>query len=371
MSGDAPPFVRAKHISFIAALAARLPSGSGAAGSSPAEPESLESAATSHLRLSGAYWGLAALSTLRAESALPAEAIVAAVSACRHADGGYGGGPGHDAHLLHTLSALQLLALAGRPLAGEAAAATARWVAARQQLPGGGFAGDCWGEVDSRYSYCALQAAALLGALPALDLPAAVRYVRSCANFDGGFGAVPGAESHAGQVFCCVGALAIAGALREAVDADLLGWWLAERQCDGGGLNGRPEKQADVCYSWWILSALAILGRTHWLDGGALARFILRCQDAEGAGGIADRPGNVADVYHTFFGVAGLSLLGALPEGEPHEPIDPVYALPRALTERMRLPRQLLPRPEDEAAAAEDEAAAAAAAGEGQRATGT
>jgi hypothetical protein len=56
----------------------------------------------------------------------------------------------------------------------------------------------------------------------------------------------------AGSV-CCAGAL-------HHVDADVLGWWLSERQCDSGGLNGRPEKQADVCYSWWILSALAILG---------------------------------------------------------------------------------------------------------------
>ncbi|RYH32072.1 hypothetical protein EON65_01270 [archaeon] len=82
----------------------------------------------------------------------------------------------------------------------------------------------------------------------------------SCQNFDGGFGAVPGAESHAGQIFCCVGALSIAGAL-DKVNANLLGWWLSERQCDSGGLNGRPEKQADVCYSWWILSSLSILGR--------------------------------------------------------------------------------------------------------------
>jgi len=83
-----------------------------------------------------------------------------------------------------------------------------------------------------------------------------------CRNFDGGFGAVPGAESHAGQIFCCVGALSIAGAL-SVVDVDLLGWWLSERQCDSGGLNGRPEKQPDVCYSWWILSTLSILGRVN------------------------------------------------------------------------------------------------------------
>lgn len=65
----------------------------------------------------------------------------------------------------------------------------------------------------------------------------------SCRNFDGGFGCVPGAESHAGQVFTCVGALAIGHALQEEADAQLLGWWLCERQCDSGGLNGRPEKQ--------------------------------------------------------------------------------------------------------------------------------
>lgn len=85
-----------------------------------------------------------------------------------------------------------------------------------------------------------------------------------CKNFDGGFGAVPGAESHAGQIFCCIGALSILGALHH-VDKDLLGWWLCERQCDSGGLNGRPEKQADVCYSWWILSSLSILGRVSTL----------------------------------------------------------------------------------------------------------
>lgn len=46
-------------------------------------------------------------------------------------------------------------------------------------------------------------------------------------------------------VFCCVGALAITGSLHH-IDRDLLGWWLCERQCKEGGLNGRPEKLADV-----------------------------------------------------------------------------------------------------------------------------
>lgn len=88
------------------------------------------------------------------------------------------------------------------------------------------------------------------------------------------------------------------------MDADLLGWWLAERQLPCGGLNGRPEKLEDVCYSWWCLSSIAILRRTHWIERDGLVKFILSCQDPEG-GGIADRPGDVVDVFHTLFGVAG------------------------------------------------------------------
>ena len=38
-----------------------------------------------------------------------------------------------------------------------------------------------------------------------------------------------------------------------------------------------PE-YVQVCYTWWCLSALSILGRLHWLDAGALQAFILSCQ---------------------------------------------------------------------------------------------
>ena len=154
------------------------------------------------------------------------------------------------------------------------------------QLADGSFQGDEWGEVDTRFSYCALAGLSILGRLSCggadagkqlIDVNAANQFVASCKNFDGGFGCVPGAESHAGQVFCCVAALSIGGALH-LIDHELLGWWLAERQCDSGGLNGRPEKQADVCYSWWILSALSILGKVEWINTSRLANFILECQ---------------------------------------------------------------------------------------------
>lgn len=150
-------------------------------------------------------------------------------------------------------------------------------IADLQNRETGSFAGDQWGETDTRFLYAALNALSLLHMLHLVDVPKAVNYIQVCANFDGGYGVSPGAESHAGQIFTCVGALAIAGRL-DLVDKDRLGGWLSERQLPNGGLNGRPEKLEDVCYSWWVVSSLAMIDRLHWIDGNKLAQFILRCQ---------------------------------------------------------------------------------------------
>lgn len=191
----------------------------------------------------------------------------------------------------------------------------------KRQLNTGAFTGDEWGEIDTRFSYCAISCLSLLNQLDAINVDQAVEFIDQCQNFDGGFGSLPGSESHAGQVFCCVGALAIVGRL-DVVDRDLLAWWLCERQLPNGGLNGRPEKLEDVCYSWWVLSCLSILDRIEWINKDKLIQFILRCQDEQG--GIADREGDQVDVFHTLFGVCGLSMLGY-----PNlKPVDPVYCLP-------------------------------------------
>ena len=113
--------------------------------------------------------------------------------------------------------------------------------------------------------------------LDLIDIDKAVAYIQSCQNFDGGYGVSPGAESHSGQIFTCIGALAITGRLN-LVNRDKLAGWLSERQLVNGGLNGRPEKLEDVCYSWWVLSSLAMIDRLHWIDAEKLTQFILQCQ---------------------------------------------------------------------------------------------
>lgn len=147
-------------------------------------------------------------------------------------------------------------------------------------------------------------------------------FVLNCHNIDGGFGGMPGAESHAAYVFCCMGALKILGD-DELVDKDKLGLWLSRRQTQQGGFNGRPEKLPDVCYSWWILSSCYMIERQDWINLEKLKEYILLCQDTE-TGGIGDRPGNEVDVFHTFFGLTALSMMGHY----DLELIDNTYAIP-------------------------------------------
>ncbi|KAK4192776.1 terpenoid cyclases/protein prenyltransferase alpha-alpha toroid [Podospora australis] len=288
---------------------------------------------TEHLRLNGLYWGLTALHLLGEPDTLPRPETIDFVLSCQHENGGFGAAPGHDAHMLSTVSAVQILAtidafdeLESR---GKGKAQVGKYIANLQNRQTGTFAGDEWGEEDTRFLYGAFNALSLLGLLRLVDVDKAVSHIAACANIDGGYGVSPGAESHSGQIFTCVAALTIAGR-QDLIDKERLGRWLSERQTASGGLNGRPEKMEDVCYSWWVLSSLEMIGKTHWVDKQQLINFILRCQDTE-KGGISDRPGDMVDVWHTLFGITGLSLL----DYPGLEPVDEVYCMPKSAITRI------------------------------------
>ncbi|THH06571.1 hypothetical protein EW145_g3993 [Phellinidium pouzarii] len=267
---------------------------------------------TSHLRLNGVYWGITALCIMGAQDALSREDMIEFVMSCWDKEAGaFGAHPGHDAHILSTLSGIQILATQDALDRLDVPRVT-NFILGLQQ-PSGTFAGDRFGETDTRFLYCSVSALSLLKRLPALDRDngraRAIDHLIKCRNFDGGFGVSPGAESHAGQIFVCVAALTILDRL-DVVDADTLAWWLAERQLPNGGLNGRPEK----------------------------------LEDDSDAGGIADRPDNTADVFHTHFGIAGLSILGY-----PHlEDLDPVYCMPARVIDRLGLRKSWLGLPRRE-----------------------
>ena len=304
-----PPFYHDLHSKYISTLPKIL-----------ANPESYEGAMSSHLRLNGIYWAIAGFSLLHSPSDVKSllklssdddnnesdgdvSHIASFVMKCyNNKTGGFSGNIGHDTHLLYTLSAIQILAITDELYLLDQVGASnnetykskiIKYISSLQQ-DDGSFIGDISSmkEIDTRFSYCAVSSLSILDSLndTTINIVTAGEYILSCQNdiFDGGFSVLPGGESHSGQIFCCIGALAILKQLH-LLDIDLLCWWLSERQCDSGGLNGRPEKQADVCYSWWILSSLSILGRMDWISQDKLINFILKCQDDED-GGVADRP---------------------------------------------------------------------------------
>uniref|UniRef100_A0A3B3SBZ3 Geranylgeranyl transferase type-2 subunit beta n=1 Tax=Paramormyrops kingsleyae TaxID=1676925 RepID=A0A3B3SBZ3_9TELE len=297
-----------KHADYIAAYGSKK--------------DDYEYALSEYLRMSGIYWGLTVMDLMGQLHRMNKDEIIEFVRSCQHECGGISASLGHDPHLLYTLSAVQILTLYDSVSVLDIDRVV-EYVKSLQQ-DDGSFTGDKW-DTQAYGSSC------LCGKLEEINLNKAVEFVLSCMNFDGGFGCRPGSESHAGQIYCCTGFLSITGNLHQ-VNADLLGWWLCERQLPSGGLNGRPEKLPDVCYSWWVLASLKIIGRIHWIDKSKLRTFILACQDEE-TGGFADRPGDMVDPFHTLFGVAGLSLLG----DEQIKAVNPVLCMPEDVLQRIGL----------------------------------
>ncbi|RWS17449.1 geranylgeranyl transferase type-2 subunit beta-like protein [Dinothrombium tinctorium] len=310
-----------------------------------------------YLRMSGIYWGLTAMDLIDRTSLLGHKSeILELIKQCQHECGGISSSVGHDPHILHTLSAIQILTIYDAINDNVIDLNKVVTYIKSLQQKDGSFFGDKWGEIDVRFSFCAIASLSLLNRLHEIDINSAISFVMKCNNLiDGGFGSRPGSESHAGLVYCALGALSLTGQL-DRINADLLGWWLCERQLPSGGLNGRPEKLPDLCYSWWVLASLQILGRLHWIDRNKLMRFITACQDEE-SGGFSDRPGNLVDPFHTLFGIAGISLL-IHEYGDSYDSeatavqmtklkscvklINPVLCMPQCLIDKLNIKMQLL-----------------------------
>jgi geranylgeranyl transferase type-2 subunit beta len=284
-----------------------------------------------HLKVPALFWGVGALNLINSIDKHDTEKTVQFLNQCYNPDGGYGGSIGQDSHITSTHYGLLVLIQLNRlDTALVHREQISKYIKSLQNKDGS-FKGDTYAETDSRFSYNAVSILKILGYNPEdiIDLKKATEYVLSCQNFDGGFGSIPGAESHGAYCFCCIGFLSVTGQLN-LLDKVQTGKWLAERQTHLGGFNGRPEKLPDVCYSWWVLSSMFMIGTESFFDKDLLIKFILECQDDE-LGGIGDRPGNCHDVFHTFFGFCGLSLLkyGNL------KMIDPTYAIPKEDVDRL------------------------------------
>lgn len=177
-----------------------------------------------------------------------------------------------------------------------------------------------------RFLYCACVVSSLLNDWSGFDVEAATRYVVSSQSYDGAFGMAPGLEGHGGSTYCAVAALALMGRLDRIRDRRALLRWCVRSQ--GRGYMGRPHKDPDSCYSFWIGAAIAILGEYNVTATEGNIEFNLQCQ-FPAIGGLAKHPEHFPDVLHSYMGIAGLALAGV----EGLSPLDPALGITRRAAE--------------------------------------
>ncbi len=294
--------------------------------------DSFEGFLASSLRMGGCYWTATALNALNGgnlQYSPRRDELIEFIRSCENEEeGGYGQDKNFDAHITSTHYAVLILKQLNA-LEIVQVSRMERFLAQLQNADGS-MRGDLHSEdADLRFVYNAVAIMSILKlSKDCIDLNSLLSYLNTCKDRQThAFSPIPGAEPHAAYTYCAVAALAILdrqfGVGNIPDSDDKLGFWLAERQTELGGFNGRPEKAPDVCYSWWILATMEILRISDFIDRRKLRDFVIKSQDAED-GGISDRPGFAADVFHTFFGIASLSLLG---EAEVLGTVDPVYAI--------------------------------------------
>ena len=235
------------------------------------------------------------------------------------------------------------------------------------------------GESDCRFLYCACAIAFILGGVAEhIDLPKVQSYIRSCLSYDGGIGLVPGQESHGGSTYTALAGLGLcAEGLDEVLNVEerlgttdhAIAKWCLARQMEewgdetvgtvgNGGFQGRLNKVADTCYTFWVLGALQILDQGErggggggggggeksaatptWLDmfDRDAIRFFLLDED-NGThdhlrGGFGKTPGALPDILHSYYGVCGLALIGH--EKDAILPLDASLSISKKSRERL------------------------------------
>lgn len=164
----------------------------------------------------------------------------------------------HLSHITMTYNALCLLLILGDDFSRVDRPAIIASIRSLQR-PDGSFAPFREShESDVRFVFCACAISHMLNDWSGVDKDRAVAYVRSSHAYDGGIGQGPWQESHGGLTFCAISALTLMGRLDDGlVNRQQTLRWLVERQ--QSGFQGRINKPADTCYSFWIGAAIAIL----------------------------------------------------------------------------------------------------------------
>ena len=233
-------------------------------------------------------------------------------------------------HIAMTYTSIATLLILGDDLSRVNRDAIAKSLAALQDKQGNFVATYAGSESDLRFVYCASVISVMLGFDSTIfDIDKAVRFIMSCYNYDGGFGLLPGQESHGGACYTAVASLVLLGKLDALTEKQKfrLGRWCLRRQvyfygdekvsnlgqeeAEAAGMQGRCNKLGDTCYSFWIGGTLQMLGKEwlNMLNKEKLRNYLLKYTQHKRFGGFGKVPGAPPDILHAYFGVCGISLL--------------------------------------------------------------
>lgn len=231
--------------------------------------------------------------------------------------GGFCGGSHQIPHLAATFAVVMAIAMIGGDDAYNAIDRHAmyKWLM-EMKTSNGAFSLHTGGEIDVRGVYCAVVVASVLNIMTPELIKGVPEFIAQCQTCEGGIGPFPGVEAHGGYTLCGLAALEILGRT-DVLDISRLAKWMCARQMAfEGGFSGRTNKLVDGCYSYWVGGTFPLLqralGRTdkdgYMCDRKALQRYILACCQDLKFGGLRDKPGKPADLYHTMYCLVGLSL---------------------------------------------------------------
>ncbi|OAY38642.1 geranylgeranyl transferase type-1 subunit beta [Manihot esculenta] len=220
-------------------------------------------------------------------------------------------------HLASTYCALAILKIVGYNLSNVDSKSLLTSMRNLQQPDGSLLPIHIGAETDLRFIYCAAAICFMLEDWSGMDKEKAKEYIIKCQSYDGGFGMVPGSESHGGGTYCAVASLRLMGFMEDdllstsrassIINLPLLLEWCLQRQAADGGFQGRPNKPSDTCYAFWVGAVSRILGGYKLIDGKALREFLITCQSKYG--GFGKFPGEWPDLYHSYYGYTAFSIL--------------------------------------------------------------
>ena len=83
-------------------------------------------------------------------------------------------------------------------------------------------------------------------------------------------------------------------------------WCLRRQQT---GFNGRPNKDVDTCYSFWVGATLELLGCKDYINWTYVREFVMSTEGSV-TGGFGKSPDAHPDPMHSYLGLCGLSIGG-------------------------------------------------------------